>query len=227
MNRAARESRAAWAWLIDRRQTVRATCALTALVGIVLLFWVLAPARGPSGSSAGVPTFEPKTRGGESRDVKAMAPNYVDRQLMADGASLEGPASPVVDPDESVEEGPITLEDKYRGWTIAELAAHQAGLQAVTSSRVNELLEQRLDAGIFEIRGGVWDDELGGYAVHRDPRGPFSAWRTIPGDLQYYEVAELPQAEYPDVYALRDEWRWLSNYLYERRAVSSTGASND
>ena len=164
------------------------------------------------GDAAARPEQPPFTSasGSIAKEIELELPALDERRVLeVETSSAEEPAT--VEPPVVEEKSPETLEEQYEGWSMEQLLGRSEVLKAELDAWVDSLMKERFEAGLIEIRYGELDAETGAYMFRRDRSGPITHYRSIPGVFDRAEVAELPFEEFPELYALEREWKWVAS----------------
>jgi hypothetical protein len=123
---------------------------------------------------------------------------------------------------------PPDLSARFAGYSPESLREHLREVELKLSAEQDVAFKRRFDAGLFEthavdVERGDWD-----LLAQRAPAGELGRGRLRFGEPgpdgkrpAQYQLARLPRAEYPALYALVDERDWL------RAELARLGADED
>lgn len=109
---------------------------------------------------------------------------------------------------------------KYGHLSLLELELAAAEIAASNSTKFKVLLEDRYAKGHFSLLQGKWNEEVGGYWFTGGGLR-YQATFQVPGSMDTRHYVDLPEDEYPEMYALKAE----EFYLTERIRAIKKGQS--
>lgn len=124
----------------------------------------------------------------------------------AEVVSLVAPDIPAPEPEKPRREQlpDSHFEEIYRGWAYEELNERYGEVWEKMQSEQARLLEERYQAGLYTIISPHTVVTGGNEVIQAR-----SDWVDEPGGEKQYSAVYLPADEYPEFYALWDEWAWL------------------
>jgi hypothetical protein len=130
--------------------------------------------------------------------------------------AVRDPIEPAGVPPQPAETLPAdAFAAKYGDLSLLELEMAAAEIAAANSVKFKVLLEDRYAKGQFSLLQGKWNEEAGGYWF-TGGGSRYQATFQVPGSMDTRHYVDLPEDEYPEMYALKAE----ESYLMERiRAI--------
>jgi hypothetical protein len=104
------------------------------------------------------------------------------------------------------------LAAKYEPLSLLELEMAAAEIEASNSIKFKMLLEDRYSKGHFTVLQGKRDEETGGFWFHGGG-SRYQATFQVPGSQDTRHYVELPESEYPEMYALKAEQEYLGQRI--------------
>lgn len=199
--------------------------------GAAVVAWYGANATGSSRALESPPTFEPRAAD-RSAGVRLEAP-------ARESASLAGGGAPAPAPTAAIEDRVLPLDQDsdwakaYAGWSTPRLDARLLELEATFHAEVERQCELRFEAGLYRTVSGqeiAGEDSSYDVLASLDAQGMITRTRAVPlagldptGSLDEedeagieYQVVQLPQDAYVELYRQRHEVEWLRATLAAR-----------